>query len=349
MARIVITGGSGYIGVHTAKLLLQAGHEVFNFDPVLDGVPAFLREHPRYHSVWGNILRPDSAWDKSISGMKPHVIVHLAALIDAAASVKRPDLYYYTNVQGMAQMLSDQRAALLNGSNLCGIVFASSAAVYGEPVPGSDSMRMRETSPLDPTNPYGATKVIGERMLQDFGMRSISLRYFNIAGADPDGDVGPPRNNGSLCHSIMKAAQQNTEFRLNPIISSDGSDGRAWPIRDFVHVKDVARANLAAVNRLLDLQGRGNEIFNICSGRGTPIDKVVNEYKKHCPSLKVAEGEPRLGDTYVSVGDPTRAAHILDWKVSSLSDVDKMVSTSLIWPPVPHSAARPTTTPQTQD
>jgi UDP-arabinose 4-epimerase len=242
MACVLVTGGAGYIGSHACKALAAAGHLPVTYDSLGNGRTAAVR--------WGPLERGDIA-DAArlrtvISRHRPDAVMHFAAYIQVAESVSNPGKYYENNVGGTLTLLDAMQE---NGIGT--MVFSSSAAVYAAP----ETDRVAEDHPLGPANPYGETKRMVETVLADFGRASgpkwTALRYFNAAGADPDGEIGPNHDPvTSLIPLVLKAG-----LGIGPMLNVYGTDydtpdGTA--IRDFIHVSDLAAAHVAALDHLLN-------------------------------------------------------------------------------------------------
>lgn len=317
--RILVTGGAGYIGSHMVKALLQAGHEVVTYDNFSTGHrDAVLGGHV----VEGDV-RDTPRLEQTLRAHKIDAVIHFAARSLVGESVGYPDLYYRTNVGGTRALLDAMRAA---GAEQ--IVFSSTAAVYGEPA----YTPIPESHPKQPVNPYGATKAMVERMLADeaaaFGTRSVALRYFNAAGADPEGEIG--ERHDPETHLIPLACQAASGRRERIKVF-----GRAYPtpdgtcLRDYIHVTDLCAAHLRALEYLA--AGGATDAFNLGYGRGVSVKQVLDTVERVSGvSLVVDEGKRREGDPVQLIADPRRAADALGW-VPQRDDLKTIVADAWRW------------------
>lgn len=317
--KVLVTGGAGYIGSHACKALARAGHQPVAFDSLITG--------HRDAVLWGPFVQGDirdaEALDRAWSEHRPDLVMHFAALSTVAESVRDPGLYYENNVLGSLTLL---RAMVRNGTRA--IVFSSTCAVYGVP----DALPITEQTPRAPINPYGTTKHVVEEMLKDFqrahGLNWIALRYFNAAGADPEGELG--ENHYPETHAVPLAVQ--AALGLGPPFSVFGTDydtpdGSA--VRDYVHVSDLADAHVRAAEHL----ARGGEsvALNLGTGVGTSVlellaavDKAVG---RATPSTVTAR---RPGDAPALYASAERAAQVLGWRAKRLS-MPETVASVLAW------------------
>jgi UDP-glucose-4-epimerase GalE len=302
MARILITGGAGYIGSHCAKAASEKGHEVLVFDSLLFGHREFVR--------WGELIIGDirnaAALDAIFSNHQIDAVMHFAALAYVGESVTDPGRYYDVNINGTQTLLS----AMIRG-DVDKIVFSSSCATYGEPA----GVRINECMRHNPINPYGFTKLACERMMDDFGrahgLRSVRLRYFNAAGAEPTAEIGEDHDPEThLIPLVLDAA-----IGKRPDVTVFGtdyptSDGTA--IRDYVHVCDLARAHSLAIDHLLN---RGETVaVNLGNGKGASVREVINTVRRITGRDVLARDAPRrLGDPAVLVADAMKAREIFGW------------------------------------
>ena len=318
-ATILVTGGAGYVGAHTCKALRRSGYTPVVFDNLSTGHRSFVRWGP---FVEGDI-RDYAALLDAINYCKPKAVLHFAALSSVGDSVSDPAIYFDNNVVGSLSLL---RAMLDGGCRK--LVFSSSCAVYGEP----EEMPIRETTPRNPVNPYGASKLIVERILADYGrayeLRSIALRYFNASGADPDGDLGELHEvETRLIPRAMMAAQGYLSDFAVFGTDHDTPDGTA--IRDYIHVSDLADAHVLALRRLL-ARGSGG-IFNLGTGQGYSVKQVLDAVSAETGlELHPKQARRRRGDPPVLVADGTLARTELGF-VPTLSDLKTIIRTSWAW------------------
>src|SRR5262245_51784914 len=319
MARILITGGAGYVGSHCAKALAAVGHDAIVFDSLLFGHRDFVR--------WGKLIEGDireaAALDAAFAAYRVDAVMHFAALAYVGESVTVPGRYYDVNVHGTRTLLDAMVRA-----EVPKIVFSSSCAVYGAP----DRTPISECTPLNPINPYGFTKMVCERMIDDFalghGIRSARLRYFNAAGADPACEVG--EHHEPETHLIPLVL--DTAAGLAPAVQVFGTDyptpdGTA--IRDYVHVSDLARAHVLALQHLLD----GGDVLavNLATGKGASVLQVIDTAcvvtgKK----INASDAGRRPGDPSILVADATLARELLGWSAER-SDLATIITDAWRW------------------
>jgi UDP-arabinose 4-epimerase len=300
---VLVTGGAGYIGSHVCKALAAAGYRPVTYDNLSEGHHWAVRWGPLERGNLSHTARLENA----IRRHRPVAVIHLAGVIAAGESVSDPAKYYDMNVVGTLSLLSVMRQHGIDR-----IVFSSSAAVYGEP----RETPITEQHPLLPINPYGAGKLACERILHDFagayGIRSVSLRYFNAAGADPDAEIGEAhRVETHLIPLVLEAA-----LGRRPAVSIYGSD---YPtrdgtcMRDYVHVADLASAHLLAMDYLAGEAGA--HVFNLGSGSGATVAEVVEAARAVTGRAIPVEVRPRRpGDPAALVADAIRAKQVLGWR-----------------------------------
>ena len=302
MTPILVTGGAGYIGSHTCKALRQAGFAPVVYDDLSRGNPEAVR--------WGELVTGELADREllraTLRRCRPAAVVHFAAYAYVGESTENPALYYRNNVGGTAELVS-----AMHDCGVRHIVFSSSCAVYGAP----QAIPIGEDNPLAPVNPYGATKAACERMLRDCAAAStltfMALRYFNAAGADPDGEIGE-------CHVpethaiplILDAAAG--DIAAFTIFGDDYPTPAGTCIRDYVHVGDLADAHVRALNDLL--RGGDSASLNIGTGRGWSVRELVAIAQKVTGrDIPVGVGPRRAGDPPALVSDPALARARLGW------------------------------------
>jgi len=294
--RVLVTGGAGYIGSTVCHYLKAAGHEVV----VADDAEGWEPECDEFHSVYlhhGDGLNYIESVD---------VVVHLAALIEVGESVKDPIRYYDNNIGSLCRVV-----AWMKRSGVTDIVYASSAAVYGDK---NGSLAISETANTDPVNPYGLTKDVGEHLLQsclDLGhLRFVTLRLFNVAGWDPHVERG--ENHRPETHLIPLAIQAAMGHGKFEIYGGDYNTKDGTCLRDYVHVTDVARAFLTAAENTFELAG---ETFNIASGVGSSVRDVLNVVEEVVGQrVDWPIKDRRLGDPVRLIADIERAMRLLGWK-----------------------------------
>jgi len=303
MAAILVTGGAGYIGSHTCKALRRAGFDPITYDNLGRGNPEAVK--------WGPLevgeLADKAHLRETLARYRPLAVIHFAAFAYLGESNTEPALYYQNNVGGTAALLD-----ALRESKIDKVVFSSSCAVYGAPA----SVPIVEETQMAPLNPYGTTKMICERMLQDcalaFPLRYIALRYFNAAGADPDGEIGE-------CHVpethaipllLEAAAGESPAFT---IYGEDYPTADGTCVRDYIHVADLADAHVKATRALLE--GAENTAFNLGTGRGWSVRELIRTIREVTGrDVPIIVGGRRPGDPPTLVANAARVRHQLDWR-----------------------------------
>jgi UDP-arabinose 4-epimerase len=317
--KVLVTGGAGYIGSHTCKALATAGHTPVVFDNLTTGHADAVRWGPLHV---GDILDPD-ALDVVFLEHRPEIVVHFAALAYVGQSVIHPNDYYRVNVTGTQNLLD---AMWRHG--VMSVVLSSSCATYGIP----ELLPISEDTPQHPVNPYGFTKLCIERMAADYerayGMRWLALRYFNAAGADPDGDLGERHDPETHAIPLAIGAALGTAPPFS-IMGTDypTSDGTA--VRDFVHVSDLADAHLRAMNHLSE--GGSSGAFNLATGHGTSVLEVINAVKIATGrNVPVRSAPRRPGDPPALYARAARAELVLGWTPRYIA-IGPMVESAVQW------------------
>jgi UDP-arabinose 4-epimerase len=319
MNNILVTGGAGYVGSHACKALADAGYVPVTFDNLVFG--------HRWAVQWGPLVEGDildrEALDRAFREFKPQAVMHFAAFAYVGESVSNPGKYYRNNVAGTLKLLEAMRDHQVGH-----LVFSSTCAVYGHP----QAVPITEDHPLNPVNPYGASKWMAERMLDDFaaahGLRSIRLRYFNAAGAEPSGEIG--ESHDPETHLIPLALDAAAGIRPNVTIFGDQyatRDGTC--IRDYIHVSDLARAHLLALRALES--GHAGCAFNLGNGRGFTVREVIAAVEAVTGrSIPVSKGPARPGDPAALVGDALAIQRDLGWRPAH-SDLLAIVRSAWRW------------------
>ncbi|MFW5863244.1 MAG: UDP-glucose 4-epimerase GalE [Desulfohalobiaceae bacterium] len=321
MSKVLVTGGAGYIGSHTVLSLLEAGYQVVVYDNLSTGF--FAAVLPPAQLVHGDLYELDKL-DALFQEMEFSSIIHFAANIVVPESVKNPLKYYRNNTLNTTRLIE---LAVKHG--IQNFIFSSTAAVYGIP----EQIPVPESSPLQPINPYGRSKLMSEWVLQDAarahpGLEYIILRYFNVAGADPQGRMG--QSTPEATHLIKVACE--TALGKRPVLEIFGSD---YPtpdgtgVRDYIHVTDLSQAHVAALQHLE--QGRGSEIFNCGYGHGYSVLDIVQAVEKIAgANLPTRQVERRPGDPAELVADPRRLREAFNWR-PDFDDIEKIVQTVYAW------------------
>ncbi|MBD7967463.1 UDP-glucose 4-epimerase GalE [Paenibacillus gallinarum] len=309
---ILVTGGAGYIGSHTVAALLERGEEVV----VVDNLQTGHREAILGGAFYEGDLRDKAFLDQVFAENKIEAVIHFAANSLVGESMQNPAKYYDNNVFGTLTLLE-----AMNNAGVSKIVFSSTAATYGEP----EKVPIEETDRTEPTNVYGETKLMMERMMSWFdkvlGIKYVSLRYFNAAGAHKDGKIGEDHQPES--HLIPLVLQTALGQRKQIAIFGDDyktEDGTC--IRDYIHVSDLADAHLRAVDYLR--KGEESNVFNLGNGTGFSVKEVIETAKKVTGlEIPVVMEPRRAGDPAVLVASSSKARSVLGWepKYTNLEDV----------------------------
>jgi UDP-glucose-4-epimerase GalE len=300
--RILVVGGAGYIGSHTVKELRRAGHEPV----VFDNLSAGHRQAVGGGEVIVGDLADPEAIRRCLERWRPEAVVHFAASIFVGESVSAPAKYYRNNAAGSLNLLET-----LVERGVRGIVFSSTCAVYGEP----RFLPLTEEHPRAPANPYGHSKRFVEQMLADFrrayGLRSVCLRYFNAAGADPEGELG--EDHDPETHLIPLVLRGVLGAEPLKVFGDDYNTPDGTCTRDYIHVQDLARAHVRAVERLA--QGWEGEPLNLGCGREYSVRQVIGAAERVTGRAIPYEVQPRRpGDVPRLVADNSRAEAALGWR-----------------------------------
>lgn len=299
---ILVTGGAGFVGSHACKALARAGYQPIVYDNLSNGVRKAVK--------WGPLeigdLEDQARLTQVVVCHKPVGVLHFAAFIEAGESVREPERFYQNNVAGTLALLRVMRTAAIDN-----IVFSSTAAVYGEPKVSP----IPETHALRPLNPYGRSKLMVEEVLRDVsaaqGLRYCALRYFNAAGADPDGELS--ENHDPETHLIPLVLQ--AAYGLRPDIAIFGTDydtPDGTCIRDYVHVSDLAEAHVLALRRLLE--GGDNLAANLGTGQGVSVQQLIDEVERTVNRKIRRRFAPRRpGDPAILVASTSKAQEELNW------------------------------------
>jgi len=316
---ILIVGGAGYIGSHLNKEISKQGYETVVFDNLSYGHEKFVK--------WGNFELGDlgNISDiRSIFRKYPiDAVMHFAAFTYVGESVEDPQKYYLNNVKNTLNLLQ-----VMLEENVKQFVFSSTCATYGNPV----EIPITENHPQNPINPYGRGKLIVEQVLKDYnqayGLKYASLRYFNAAGADPDGEVGELHDPEThLIPLILDvAAGKRDDIK---IFGTDYNTPDGTCIRDYIHVTDLADAHILALKYLQD--GGESDVFNLGNGNGFSVKEVIETARKITgKNIRAVEDERRPGDPPILVGSSDKAKEVLKWK-PKYDDLDKIIETAWNW------------------
>jgi UDP-arabinose 4-epimerase len=316
---VLVTGGAGYIGSHACKALARAGYQPIACDNLVYGHPWAVQ--------WGPLEQGDLAdrpWlDSLIERYRPVAVMHFAAYAYVGESVENPGKYYRNNVAGSLTLLEAMR-----DHGIDNLIFSSTCATYGVPV----VVPIPETHAQAPINPYGASKLMIEQMLRDFdaahGLRSVSLRYFNAAGADPDGDIGEAHDPET--HLIPLVLDAAAGVRPEIVVYGDDYDTPDGTcIRDYIHVTDLAQAHVLALQALAE--GRPTTAYNVGNGRGFSVKEVIDSARAVTgQDIPVRIGPRRPGDPPRLVGDAARIQNELGWRPEH-AGLGEMIGTAWRW------------------
>jgi UDP-glucose-4-epimerase GalE len=319
LTRVLVTGGAGYIGSHTAKALAHSGFEPVVLDDLTEG--------HRWAVKWGPLAEgnlADGALLRTlIAAHRIDAVIHFAAHAYVGESVRRPREYFHNNVVNTLNLLD----ALVD-TGVSHIVFSSSCASYGIP----EGKLIIETHPQRPINPYGESKLFVERALHwyghAYGIKWAALRYFNAAGADPEGELGEEHNpEPHLIPRVIQAALG--ELPCVEIYGTDYSTADGTAIRDYVHVTDLAAAHVLALSYLR--KGGESMAINLGTGKGYSVQEVISTVERVTGCMVPAQKAPRRpGDPPVLIADSAKAARVLHWRPRH-SSLEAIVETAWGW------------------
>lgn len=316
---ILVCGGAGYIGSHVNKLLHREGYETVVFDNLIYGHPEAVK--------WGSFVQGDLKNEDELEAVfqkySIEAVVHFAAYAYVGESVEEPEKYYFNNVACTLNLLKVMRKY-----NCKRIIFSSTCATYGEP----ERVPITEDMTQNPINPYGKTKLMVEQIFQDYakayGLQYVALRYFNAAGADPEGEIGESHQPEThLIPLVLDAASGKRQDIKVFGTDYDTPDGSC--IRDYIHVSDLANAHLLALRHL----ERGGEsgCFNLGNEQGTSVLEVIEAARRVTGrEFKVIQVERRAGDPARLVGSSEKARCVLGW-APRFADIEAIVRDAWNW------------------
>jgi UDP-glucose-4-epimerase GalE len=313
-----VSGGAGYIGSHAAKALERAGYTVFVYDNLVAGHREAVRFGTLIEGDIADVARVRAALrDNQIS-----TVMHFAAFLDVGESVRDPARYYRNNVVGTLGVLEAMAAESVGR-----FVFSSTCATYGEPI----DTPLVESHPQNPINSYGASKLAIEKALPHFerayGIRWAALRYFNAAGADPDGEIG--EDHAPEIHLIPRAIDAAGGGPGLQVFGDDYPTPDGTCLRDYVHVSDLADAHVKALEALVD--DHRSEAYNLGTGRPHSVKEVINAVERATGRpVPWTRGPRRAGDPAVLYAAPHKAQAELGW-VPRFPDLDSIVRTAWAW------------------
>jgi UDP-arabinose 4-epimerase len=316
MRNVLVTGGAGYIGSHTCKELAKQGYQPIVYDNLVYGHEWAVK--------WGPFIRGDlrdrDLLIRTMRGYQIEAVLHFAAFAYVGESVMKPEVYYENNVGGSLSLLNAMKEAGVNR-----IVFSSTCATYGNPI----TVPISESHPQNPINPYGKTKLVVEGILHDFKqahqIQSVSLRYFNAAGADLDGEIGEVHQPEThLIPLALDAALGHRESLT--VFGTDYPTPDGSCIRDYIHVTDLAQAHILALNGLES--NRFSPFYNLGNGKGFSVKEVIQSVEKVTgKKVPVNYGDRRAGDPPTLIANSLKIQEELGWK-PQFTKLDEILETA---------------------
>jgi len=319
VSRVLVTGGAGYIGSHACKALRAAGYTPVTYDNLVTGWKDAVKFGPFEQGSLSDRARLDEVFAK----WQPIAVMHFAALSQVGEAMAKPGLYWRNNVEGSLTLIEAACAA-----GCLDFVFSSTCATYGE----HDNVVLDENTPQEPLNAYGASKRAVENILRDFeashGLKSVIFRYFNVAGADPEGEVGEHHRPETHLIPVMLEAVDGKRPGLT-VHGTDYDTPDGTCIRDYVHVMDLVEAHVLGLRWLRD--GKGSRVFNLGTGCGFSVREVITAAGQ-VTNLPVpcTDGPRRAGDATKLVSGSTRASEDLGWEPFR-STMPQMIADAWRW------------------
>ena len=318
-ATVLVTGGAGYIGSHVCKALARANYRPVTYDNLVTG----NRDAVRWGPLVEGELADASRLAATLKGFDIAGVMHFAAFAYVGESIQYPGLYFQNNVAGSLTLLQAMRSA-----GVSRIVFSSTCATYGIP----ETVPIPEGAAQRPVNPYGESKLMVEHMLRWFGsahgFTHVILRYFNAAGADPEGEIGETHDPETHLIPLVLGAISGHRPQID-VFGTDYPTPDGTAIRDYIHVQDLAEAHVRAFELLLE--GGPSIAVNLGTGSGLSVREVIAAAERvtgrHVPR---SEAPRRLGDPPVLIADPSRAREVLGWRPKH-SDIDTIIRTAWVW------------------
>ena len=327
---ILVTGGAGYIGSHTVKALQQKGYQVVVLDNLKYGHKEIVEDVLGAKLIVGDI-KNRSLLDDIFGTHSISAVIHFAAYAYVGESVSNPAKYYENNVMGTLNLLQAMLAASVNN-----IIFSSTCATYGVP----DTVPIEEQQPQAPINPYGNTKLVVEQMLKDFDvaydLKSVIFRYFNAAGADPEGLLGEDHDPETHLIPLVLMAALGKRDSIS-IFGTDYPTADGSCIRDYIHVSDLAQAHVLGLEYLLESETSG--IFNLGNGNGFSVKEVIETAREVTGrEIKAVECDRRPGDPPALVGSGAKARQVLGWN-PEYADLKSIITHAWNWHLLRHSSS----------
>ena len=317
MKTILVTGGAGYVGSHTCKLLASAGYELITYDNLSTGHADAVKWGPL---ITGNLHDTQKLSD-TLKQYQPLAVIHFAASSYVGESVTNPFKYYQNNVGGTLSLLEAMRS-----QNVDKIVFSSTCATYGMP----DLKVISEQCPQHPINAYGQSKLMIEKILCDLAnqeqLKHICLRYFNAAGDDKDGQIGERHDPEThLIPLAIRSAFGGSELK---IFGADFATPDGTAVRDYTHVEDLARAHTLAVEHLLS--GGSSDYINLGTGQGHSVRQIISSLKELGVPVRSSDAPRRAGDPAYLVADSSKAKAVLNWQ-AQYTQIEDILKTAINW------------------
>jgi len=317
--KILVTGGAGYIGSHVVKALGEQGHILLIYDNLSTG----NRQAVLAGDLFVGDLADVARLEEVVQGFRPDAVIHFAASIVVSESVQHPLAYYLNNTANTFRLLD-----VLTRNNVNRFIFSSTAAVYGMP----EKVPVTEDTPFDPINPYGTSKMMTELALRDVSLaypdfRYAAIRYFNVAGADPDGRIGQSyRNPTHLITRALKTAKG--EYAHLDLFGIDYPTPDGTCIRDYIHVSDLSNAHLLALDYLSE---NPSAVFNCGYGHGYSVREVIEVTKRVTGvDFPILSAQRREGDSAELVADSGKIKRVLGWQ-PRYDDLEYIVRTAWQW------------------
>ena len=318
---VLVLGGAGYIGSHTVDRLVDQGQDVVVVDSLVTGHRAAINDKAKFYQ--GDLADQDFMRKVFTENPEIDAVIHFAAYSLVAESMKKPLKYFDNNTAGMIKLLE-----VMNEFDIKNIVFSSTAATYGIP----EKMPIMESDPQDPINPYGESKLMMEKIMrwadEAYGTKFVALRYFNVAGAKPDGSIGEDHGPETHLIPIVLQVAQGKRDKLQ-IFGDDYNTPDGTNVRDYVHPFDLADAHILAVDYLR--KGNESNVFNLGSSTGFSNLEIVEAARKVTGKEIPAEIAPRRGgdpDSLIASSD--KAREILGWK-PQFDNIERIIETAWAW------------------
>lgn len=324
MSKILVVGGAGYIGSHMVKQLSKSGRTVV----VLDNLTTGFRDAARYGQLVIGDLADTALLERLFKEHEFSGVMHFAAASLVGESVQYPGKYYRNNVSNTLNLLD-----VMVRHGVKHFIFSSTAATFGEP----EYVPIDEQHPQRPINPYGASKLMVERILQDYhaahGLNSVCLRYFNACGADPEGELGESHDPEThLIPLILQAASGRRESIT--VFGRDYPTEDGTCVRDYIHIEDLCSAHALALDALIKGKKQGALAFNLGNGQGYSVQQVIDAVErvvaKDGCTVKVEEGSRRSGDPAILVADSRLICDELGWQ-ARYTRLEEVVQHAWVW------------------